>query len=102
MQDFIDSVDGKLGGTMSPDMKKLQGGLLFIQNIHALPLAVFSQMLEPLQLALRKNAMGGSLDALFRGIKDMPRTFKGWNKKINPDYWESWRIRSAARRRTAS
>ena len=100
MQDFIDSVDGKLGGTMSPDMKKLQGGLLFIQNIHALPLAVFSQMLEPLQLALRKNAMGGSLDALFRGIKDMPRTFKGWNKKINPDYWEklAYQVGSAPHR----
>lgn len=90
MQDFIDSVDGKLGGTMTPDMKKLQGGLLFVQNLHALPLAVFSQMLEPLQLALRKNAMAGSLDALFRGIKDMPRTFKAINKKVNPDYWEKF------------
>jgi hypothetical protein len=90
MQDFIDSVDGKLGGTMTPDMKKLQGGLLFVQNLHALPLAVFSQMLEPLQLALRKNAMAGSLDALFRGVKDMPRTFKAINKKVNPDYWEKF------------
>lgn len=90
MRDYIDSVDGRLGGTMSPEMKKLQGTLLFIQNVHALPLAVFSQMLEPLQLALRKNAMAGSLDALFRGIKDMPRTFKAMDKKVNPDYWENF------------
>lgn len=87
MQDFIDAVDGKLG-RMTNDMKKLQGGLLFVQNVHALPLAVFSQMLEPLQLALRRNAMKGSLDAMFRGIRDMPRTFKAFNKKVNPDYWE--------------
>lgn len=100
MQDFIDSVDGKLGGTMSPDMKKLQGGLLFVQNLHALPLAVFSQMLEPLQLALRKNAMAGSLDALFRGIRDMPRTFKAMDKKVNPDYWEhlAYQVGSAPHR----
>lgn len=90
IRDYIDSVEGKLGGTMSPDMKKLQGSLLFVQNINALPLAVFSQMLEPLQLALRKNAMAGSLDALFRGIKDMPRTFKAIDKKVNPDYWENF------------
>lgn len=87
MQDFIDAVDGKLG-RMSNDMKKLQGGLLFVQNVHALPLAVFSQMLEPLQLALRRNAMKGSLDAMFRGIRDLPRTFKAFNKEVNPDYWE--------------
>jgi len=87
MQDFIDAVDGKLG-RMSNDMRKLQGGLMFVQNVHALPLAVFSQMLEPLQLALRRNSMKGSLDALFRGIRDMPRTFKAFNKEVNPDYWE--------------
>ena len=87
MQDYIDAVDGKLG-RMSKDMKKLVGGLLFVQHVHALPLAVFSQMLEPLQLALRRNAMKGSLDAMFRGIRDMPRTFTSFNKKVNPDYWE--------------
>lgn len=99
MRDYVDSVDGKLG-RMSPEMKKLQGTLLFIQNVHALPLAVFSQMLEPLQLALRKNAMAGSLDALFRGIKDMPRTFKAIDKKVNPDYWEhlAYQVGSAPHR----
>lgn len=99
MRDYIDSIDGKLG-RMSPEMKKLQGTLLFIQNVHALPLAVFSQMLEPLQLALRKNAMAGSLDALFRGIKDMPRTFKAIDKKVNPDYWEhlAYQVGSAPHR----
>lgn len=85
IRDFIDAQNGQYGGRLSPEMKKLYGGLLFAQNVHILPTAVFSQMLEPMQLALRRNSMRGSLDSLFRGIRDLPKTFDAVNKKVMPD-----------------
>ncbi len=88
IRDFIAAQNGTLGGQMSPEMKKLFGGLLFVQNVHILPAMVFSQMLEPMQLALRKNSLSGSMDSLFRGIRDLPRAFKSREKDINRDYWE--------------
>ena len=88
IRDFIDAQNGQYGGRLSPEMKKLYGGLLFAQNVHILPTAVFSQMLEPMQLALRRNSMRGSLDSLFRGIRDLPKTFDAVNKKVMPDRWE--------------
>ena len=79
---------GEYGGRLSPGLRKLQGGLMFAQNVNALPLAVFTQMMEPLQLGLRRNRLGGSLDSLFRGILSLPRTFDAVNKRVTPDYWE--------------
>ena len=88
VRDYIAAMEGKYGGRLSPAMKKLYGGLMFAMNVHILPAMVFSQMLEPMQLALRKNSLSGSMDSLFRGIRDLPRTFEAVNKRVAPDYWE--------------
>jgi len=88
VRDYISAMRGEYGGRLSPGLRKLQGGVMFALNVNALPLAVFAQMLEPLQLGLRRNRLGGSLDSLFRGILDLPRTFDAVNKRVAPDYWE--------------
>ena len=64
------------------------GSLLFINNVRLLPKAVFSQMLEPMQLALRKGSMSGTLDTLWRGIREMPRSFDKLDAGYTPDKWE--------------
>ncbi len=89
-RDFVDSYEGRLGsGTMTPATKKIMGALLVANNIRMLPLAVFSQMIEPAQLGFRKNDITASMGALWRGVKDLPRTFDKYEKSANHhDQWE--------------
>lgn len=90
-EDFCAAYDGTLGaGLISPSLQKVMGVLLTANNIRLLPMAVFSQMLEPMQLGFRKNDLGSTMDAFVRGIKDMPRTFETIDKKIVKDDWERY------------
>ena len=89
MSDTLAAYEGTLGAnTLSPGLRKFMGSLLFINNVRLLPKAVFSQMLEPMQLALRKGSMAGTLDTLWRGIREMPRSFDKLDAGYTPDKWE--------------
>lgn len=83
------AMEGTLGaGEMSREAQALTGWILTANNVRLLPLAVFSQLLEPMQLALRKNDFSAAFDALWRGVKELPRTFDFIDKKAEKDYWE--------------
>jgi hypothetical protein len=73
---------------MNTTLRKLFGVTISFVNMSLLPFAVFSQMLEPLQLAFRKNSMDGVLRNMWRGLKDMPRSFQSVNANATPDFWE--------------
>ena len=89
MADTIAAYEGTLAADkLSPGLRKFMGTLLFINNVRILPTAVFSQMLEPLQLALRRGTMHGSLDALWRGIREMPRSADFFDARYTQDKWE--------------
>lgn len=92
-QQFRDSYDGRLSeDSMSPAAKAMMGALLTANNIRMLPFAVFSQLIEPMQLAFRKNSFSGTFDALFRGITDLPRSFdkmEARHRTRGLDYWET-------------
>lgn len=90
VEDYTKAMEGRLGeGTMSPAMKKLMGTMLFANNVTILPMAVFSQMLDPMNMALRKNSMHGSIDALWRGVSEMPKSFDKFRGNYSKDYWET-------------
>lgn len=85
----VDAFEGRLGGDLSPGMRTLFNALTTANNIRLLPMAVFSQMLDPVRLAARKNDFASSLDPLFKGIKDMPRAwFDNAEKQGAKDTWE--------------
>ena len=89
MEDTLAAYEGTLGANkLSPGLRKFMGSLLFINNVRLLPKAVFSQMLEPMQLALRKGSMDGTLNTLWRGIREMPRSFDKLDAGYTPDKWE--------------
>ena len=89
MENFTNSYDNKLGaGTMSPNVQKIMGALLVANNVRLLPKAVFSQLMEPVQLAFRRGEMGAAITALGRGIKEMIRTFDHVDSKWEKDDWE--------------
>lgn len=90
IEDYTKAMEGRLGeGALSPMMKKLMGTMLFANNVTILPMAVFSQMLDPMNMALRKNSMHGSIDALWRGVSEMPKSFDKFRGNYSKDYWET-------------
>jgi hypothetical protein len=89
VRNFIKSYEGTLGkGTMSPAVEATMGVLLTANNIRLLPLSLFSQMIEPAQLAFRKNDLNSAWSALGRGTKDLLRTFPAIDKRVTKDRWE--------------
>ena len=85
---FIDASMGKAGMNMSPELRKLFGAVTTAINISLLPFALFSQMVEPLQLAFRKNDVSSAVNSAFRGFRDLPRTFNSVNAGVRADVWE--------------
>ena len=85
----FDAYEGKLGrDSMTPFERKTQEVLLTFNNMRTMLFGVFSQSLEPLQLAFRKNEMSAAIDSTFRMIKEMPRAFTTLDKRVAPDRWE--------------
>jgi hypothetical protein len=88
-KNFIDSYEGRVGhGTLSPAAEAVMGVILTLNNVRLLPLSLFSQSIEPAQLAFRKNDTNAAWDALARGVKDLPRTFETLDKAYTKDYYE--------------
>jgi len=90
MQEFIKGWEHTYENSMSPGLKKVIGSIQLFENARLLPLAVFSQALEPMQLALRRNSFEGIGGSLWRGIKNLPRAFDTLDAKYTPDYWEKF------------
>lgn len=88
MQTMIAAYEGRTSYDMNPTLRKLFGASISFMNMSLLPFAVFSQMLEPLQLAFRKNDLNGTMRNTWRGVADIPRSFTGVDDKVSKDKWE--------------
>lgn len=73
---------------LSDGAKTAMHALIVLNNMRILPLAVFSQVLEPFQMAMRKNDMNSALGTLWSGVMALPRTFKTIDAKVTPGAWE--------------
>lgn len=85
---YIAAAQGNAHLALSPQLRKLFGAITTGINLSILPFAVFSQMIEPLQLAFRKNDVASALNSTFRGLRDLPRTFKAVDAGAQKDQWE--------------
>ena len=85
---YIAAAQGNSHLALSPQLRKLFGAITTGINLSILPFAVFSQMIEPLQLAFRKNDVASALNSTFRGLRDLPRTFKAVDAGAQKDQWE--------------
>lgn len=83
-QDFIRSIDGTLGDDISPAMRRMFGNMIVYQNIRLLPLAIFSQMVDPGGILVRGGTFNDAFKAFKRGITEIPRGFK---KNKEKDEW---------------
>lgn len=88
MKALMATYEGRSSYEMNPTLRKLFGASISFMNMSLLPFAVFSQMLEPLQLAFRKNSLDGTLRTAWRGLTDLPRTFEAVDSRMAKDKWE--------------
>lgn len=71
MEKALLAFEGKLGNDIGETQRQIQGALIAFNNIRLLPFGVFSQTLDPLQLAFRKNELSGTMDAFWRGMRGL-------------------------------
>ena len=79
---------GESGGSMHPALRKIYGAVVTGLNMSLLPFSVFSQLVEPLQLAHRKNDVSASTEALFYTFKNLPRSYEFANKRMKQGMWQ--------------
>lgn len=75
-KDFVHGVLGTLGDDMNPTVRRFMGNMIVYQNLRLLPFAIFSQVIDPLGIAVRGGTVGDAANAFMRGIKEIPRGFK--------------------------
>ncbi len=70
-QDFIRAIDGTLGDDIDPTWRRWFGNAIVYQNVRLLPLALFSQFVDPGGIKVRGGTMGDAYNAFTRGIKEV-------------------------------
>lgn len=65
----VQGLEGSLGNGMSTATKELMSGVMTLQNLVVLPLALFSQMVDPVVLAARSGELKDAGNAYVTAIK---------------------------------
>lgn len=65
----IQGLEGSLGSDMSTATKELMSGVMTLQNVVVLPLAIFSQMVDPVVLAARSGELKDAGTAYMTAVK---------------------------------
>lgn len=65
----VQALEGSLGYEMSSQTKELMSGVMTLQNLVVLPLALFSQMVDPIVLAARSGEIKDAGNAYMTAIK---------------------------------
>ncbi|GIV03844.1 MAG: hypothetical protein KatS3mg015_2674 [Fimbriimonadales bacterium] len=66
---IVQGLEGSLGYDMSTETKELMSGIMTLQNLVVLPLAIFSQMIDPIVLAARSGELKDAGTAYMTAIK---------------------------------
>ncbi len=70
---IVQGLEGSLGHEMSTTTKELMAGVMTLQNLVILPLALFSQMIDPVVLAARSGDIKDAGKAYMTAIKRLAR-----------------------------
>jgi hypothetical protein len=71
------AMEGTLGYNFNPHLKEVMSGLMAYENIVLLPLSLFSNLIDPLGIALRSNDMKEAWTAFKYGIKGLVDQVRG-------------------------
>lgn len=82
--DYLQGVDGTLGDTINPTLRRAFGSMIVYQNLRVLPLMIFSSLIDPGGIMVRGGTASEAFGALKRGLKEIP---KGFKKDAVHDSW---------------
>jgi len=71
------AMEGTLGYEFNPRLKEVMSGIVTYQNIVLLPLSLFSNLIDPLGVAMRSNDMKEAWKAFTYGIKGIADQLRG-------------------------
>lgn len=71
------AMEGTLGYEFNPRLKEVMSGIVTYQNIVLLPLSLFSNLVDPLGVAMRSNDMKEAWKAFTYGIKGIADQIRG-------------------------
>ena len=71
------AMEGTLGHEFNPRLKEVMSGIVTYQNIVLLPLSLFSNLIDPLGVAMRSNDMKEAWKAFTYGIKGIADQIRG-------------------------
>lgn len=71
------AMEGTLGYDFNPRLKEVMSGIVTYQNIVLLPLSLFSNLIDPLGVAMRSNDMKEAWKAFTYGIKGIADQIRG-------------------------
>lgn len=72
----VQAMEGSLSPEMSRDLKAVWGGLMTYQNIRLLPLALFSNIVDPLGILVRGGELKDVFDTYKRGLQSLYKAAK--------------------------
>lgn len=76
---YLEGVGGTLGDSLDPTLRKWMGNAIVYQNLRLLPLAVFSQVIDPMGIVVRGGSLKDAFRAYKRSLKEIPLGLKGKN-----------------------
>lgn len=75
-RDFVKAVDGTLGDSFDPNLRRLTGNMIVYQNIRLLPLAIFSSVVDPMGIIVRGGTAGEAFTTFKRGLRETVKNFQ--------------------------
>lgn len=74
--DYLQGVDGTLGDSINPKLRRAFGNMIVYQNVRLLPLAIFSSVIDPMGVLVRGGTAGEAFNTARRGFKEIAKNFK--------------------------
>lgn len=77
------AMEGTLGHDINPTLRKAQGWVLAYQNWRMLPLALFSNLIDPLGILVRGGTMDDTFKAYKSALSDVVNSWRGKDRDDN-------------------
>jgi len=74
-ENYMRGVDGTLGDTMNPHLRRITGNMIVYQNIRLLPLAMFSSLVDPVGIMVRGGTVQDAWASFKRGMAEIPQSY---------------------------
>lgn len=79
----IQAMEGTLGHAINPYARDFMSGVMTVQNLAILPLAIFSSLIDPMGIAVRGGTVEQAWNAFKAGIRNIPNSVRKNGGKLD-------------------